>query len=293
MLAEVFGVDRTDDGVPPFDYRVCGERPGRALAAGAGTKIVPADPLSATAEADLVAVVCSRPDEPPTARVPDAIRAAHERGAYLLALCSGVFALAYAGVLDGRRVATHWRYADRLAAVCPTARIDHDILYFDDDRLVSCAGTASGIDTCLHLVRSELGLTVANRIARRMVVQPPRGGDRAQVPRELLDAADGLRPVLDWLDDRLDQPLAVSDMARAAGTSERTLLRRFGQQLDVTPYEWLTRRRVARAAELLAHSTLSVDEVARQSGFDTAPLLRHHFRRVLGTSPTAHRRNST
>jgi transcriptional regulator GlxA family with amidase domain len=295
VLAEVFGIDRTDDGVPAFDYRVCAEFPGVPLPAGPATAVIAAAPLSATEDADLVAVICSSQTEPPTPAVLDAIRDAHRRGVHLMALCTGAFALAHAGVVDGRRVAAHWRYARQLADRRPEMLVDADILYYQDGPVVSCAGTAAGIDACLHLVRSELGPAIANRIARRMVVPAHRRGTQRQLLAEPVATEDkqSVQPVLQWIDDHLDEAISLKDLAAVANISERTLLRRFNDQTGGTPYDWLTHRRIVRAQELLAHSTEPVESVARMSGFTTAHLLRHHFREQVNCTPTEFRRRVT
>jgi transcriptional regulator GlxA family with amidase domain len=292
VLTEIFGVDRTDDGVPAFDFRVCTETPERALASGTGTSVVAALPLSAADDADLVALPSSPLDRPPSDAVLQAVRHAHDRGARLLSVCTGVFALAHAGVLDGRRVVTHWRHAAHLAESHPSVVVDADLLYHQDGPIVSSAGTAAGIDACLHLIRTAHGPAVANRIARRMVVPAHRRGDQ----RQFVDTPVSLGPdhslqeVIDWIDGHLADPLSITDLAGVAGVSSRTLMRRFSTEVGVTPHGWLTQRRVARAQELLELNSWSIEEVAARSGFGSAPLLRHHFRRLIGVTPTEFRR---
>jgi transcriptional regulator GlxA family with amidase domain len=292
VLAEVFGVDRTEDGVPGFDYRVCAERPGVPMQATGGTHVIASHDLAAAADADLVAVPASPEAEHPSAAVVEVLRAAADRGAHVLSVCSGAFTLAAAGLLDGRDCTTHWRYTDKLAEMVPTARVNPNVLYCQDGTLITSAGTAAGIDACLHLVRSELGSQVANHIARRMVVPPHRdGGQQQYIDRPVPTAdAESLGPVLTWLLDHLDEPHSVASLAQRAAMSERTFARRFAAETGTTPHQWLTDQRVLRAKELLEGTALSVDQVAERTGFGTPALLRHHFTRCTGITPTAFRR---
>jgi transcriptional regulator GlxA family with amidase domain len=290
VLAEVFGIDRTDDGVPAFDYRVCAERPG-PLDSGNGTAVTAAHGLDAAADADLVAVPASATARDPSPEVVRVLREAVERGAWVLSVCSGAFSLGAAGLLDGRRCATHWRYADELAARHPGATVDPDVLYVQDGTVITSAGTAAGIDACLHLVRTELGAAAATRIARRMVVPPHRdGGQRQFIDRPVpATSAESLGDVLEFMADRLEETHTVADLARRASMSARTFARRFVAETGTTPHQWLTDQRVLRARELLEQTDLPVEDVARRSGFGTAALLRHHFNRGTGVSPTSFR----
>ncbi len=290
VLAEVFGMDRTDDGVPAFDYRVCAERPG-PLDSGNGTTVTAAHGLDAVRDADLVAVPASRASLDPGPAVLEALRAAVARGATVLSVCSGAYALGAAGLLDGRRCTTHWRYAADLAARHPLAAVDPDVLYVHDGPIVTSAGTAAGIDACLHLVRTELGAAVATRIARRMVVPPHRdGGQRQYIERPVPPTTcESLGPVLAHMAARLDEQHSVPELARRAAMSPRTFARRFVAETGTTPHQWLTDQRVLRARELLEETDLPVEEVARDAGFGTAALLRHHFSRGTGVSPSTFR----
>ncbi|MHA6764319.1 helix-turn-helix domain-containing protein [Streptacidiphilus sp. PAMC 29251] len=292
VVCEVFGIDRTDDGVPPFDFRVCGERPGEPLRLSVGAQIIPEHGLDALLDADLVAVPAStiREDYPPV--LLDAVRAASARGATILSVCSGAFLLGAAGLLDGRRCTTHWRHAEEFARRFPAAKLDPDVLFVDDGDIVSSAGTAAGIDACLHLVRRELGSGPATAIARRMVVPPQRDGGQRQyiaVPMPERDA-DSLEPLLVWMLETLDTEHTVASLAGRARLSTRTLARRFAAETGTTPQRWLATQRVARARQLLEESALGVDEIARVCGFGTAALLRHHFRRAVGVTPMDYRR---
>ncbi len=293
VVHEVFGIDRTDEGVPAFDFRPCGETAGVPLRAGNGVQLIPAYGLDGLADADLVAVPAAalRDEYPPA--VLDALRAAAERGAILLSVCSGAFVLGAAGLLDGRRCTTHWRYADQLAARFPEAKIDPDVLYVDDGTIVTSAGTAAGIDACLHLVRRELGPAVATTIARRMVVPPQRdGGQRQYVELPVPECtAESLQTVLSHMLEHLDANHTVPDLAKRARLSERTFARRFVAETGTTPGRWLSIQRVLHAQRLLEDSSLDVDQVARRCGFGTAALLRHHFHRIVGVTPTDYRRS--
>jgi AraC family transcriptional regulator, transcriptional activator FtrA len=290
-LCEVFGYDRTADGVPPIDFRVCGLEAGVAQRTTVGMSLVPDHGLDGLAGADLVAISATRErDFPP--EVLHAVRAAVAGGATLLTVCSGVFVLAAAGLLDGRRCTTHWMAVDELRAAAPRAIVDPDVLYVDDGDIVTSAGTAAGIDACLHVVRRELGSAVVNTIARRMVVPPQRDGGQRQYVEQPIPtcSADGLAPVLDWVLENLAEEHAVSDLARRARMSDRTFARRFVAETGTTPHRWLTLQRVLLAQRLLEDTDLGVDEVAQRCGFGSGALLRHHFRKVVGVAPADYRR---
>ncbi|WP_037606310.1 helix-turn-helix domain-containing protein [Streptacidiphilus rugosus] len=295
VVCEVFGIDRTEDGVPPFDFRVCTPEPGRPVQAGVGAAMTSPFGFDQLERADLVAVpaYAIRAEYPP--ELLDALRAAHARGAQLLTVCSGAFVLADAGLLDGRRCTTHWRHAEEFSRRFPLARIDPDVLYVDDGQIITSAGTAAGIDAALHLVRRELGSEAATAIARRMVVPPQREGGQRQfivqpVPERV---AESLQPLLAWLSERLDTDHSVAEMARRAHMSERTFARRFLAETGTTPGRWLAAQRVLHARRLLEQSPLTVEEIARSAGFQTAAMLRHHFRRAVGVSPADYRRSFT
>lgn len=291
VVCEVFGLDRSDQGVPRFDFRVCGPVAGEPVRTSVGAQVVPALGLDAVDDADLVVVPAIRIGSHYPEGVLDALRRASARGATLLSVCSGVFVLAAAGVIDGRRVTTHWMHAEELRRRHPTLDIDPDVLFVDDGDLITSAGTAAGIDACLHLVRRELGSRVANVIARRMVVPPQREGGQRQFVQRPVPAAeeDSFAELLDWMTEHLDEPLTVGDLARRAHTSERTFARTFVAQTGTTPLAWLTAQRVAHAQTLLEESRADLEDVARRCGFGSAALLRHHFRRTVGVTPTEFR----
>jgi AraC family transcriptional activator FtrA len=292
VLCEVFGIDRTEEGVPAVEFRVCGERPGEPVRTSVGAMLVPDLGLDAVAGADLVAVPASNIRDEYPAAVLEVLRKAHDQGSTLLSVCSGAFILGAAGLLDGRHCTTHWRHTEELQERFPTALLDPDVLFVDDGSIITSAGTAAGIDACLHFVRRELGSHAANAIARRMVVPPQRdGGQRQYVELPIPECtADSLAPLLAWLLGHLKTEHTVADLAQRANMSERTFARRFVAETGTTPNKWLTMQRVLHARQLLEDTQLSVDEVADESGFGSAALLRHHFNKIVGVAPKDYRR---
>jgi AraC family transcriptional regulator, transcriptional activator FtrA len=290
VLHEVFGIDRTEEGVPAFDYRVCAES-SDPLDAQNGITVTAAFGLEAALDADLVAVPASPAARTPSPAVVEVLRAAVERGAWVMSVCSGAFSLGAAGILDGRDCTTHWQHAAELAAAHPLARVDPDVLYVRDGTVITSAGTAAGIDAALYLVRTELGSSVATAIARRMVVPPHRdGGQRQFIDRPVpTTTAESLGPVLTWMVEHLDEAFTVDDLARRSSMSPRTFARRFVAETGTTPHQWVTDQRVLRARRLLEDTDLPVEAVARDAGFGSAALLRHHFTRCTGITPTAFR----
>jgi AraC family transcriptional activator FtrA len=291
-ICEVFGIDRQEDGVPPIEFRVCGERPGEPLRTSVGASIIPDLGLDAMDGADLVAVPAAniRAHYPPA--VLAALREAAEAGSTLLSVCSGAFILGAAGVLDGRRCTTHWRHADEFADRFPKALLDPDVLYVDDGNIVTSAGTAAGIDAALHLVRRELGAGPAGAIARRMVVPPQReGGQRQYIELPIPECTgDSLSAVLTFMLDNITEEHTISALAKRANLSERTFARRFVAETGTTPHRWITMQRALVARQLLEGTSLSIDDIAERSGFGSAALLRHHFHRIVGVAPKDYRR---
>ncbi len=296
VAVEVFGVDRTDEGIEPFDFRVCGLEPGRPLATrnAGGFTITPHLGLDAVAGSDLVIVAATqpRPDDEYPEEALEALRRAVADGATVLSLCSGSFVLGAAGLLDGRRCTTHWIYADQMQRRFPEAEVDARVLFVEDGPIVTSAGTAAGVDASLHLVRRELGAAVATRIARRMVVPPQRDGGQQQFVENPIPActADSLAPLLGWAAERLDEDHSVASLAERALMSERTFARRFQSETGTTPHKWLTQQRVLAARALLEATDLAVEQIADRVGFNSAVVLRDHFRRATGLSPQAYRR---
>jgi transcriptional regulator GlxA family with amidase domain len=274
-----------------YDFAVCA--PTREVPTETGFSVMVDHGLEALAPADTV-VVPGIGDHgwPVDDAVLEAVRAAAARGARIASICTGAFVLAAAGLLDGRRAATHWAYARRLARMFPAVDVDARVLYVDDGDVLTSAGVAAGIDLCLHMVRLDHGAEAANAVARRLVVAAHREGGQAQfVERPLSEAqGDGLAATRAWMLERLGEPLTVADMARHAGYSARSFARRFAAETGTSPLRWLIGQRVEHARRLLEGTDLPVEHVAERAGFGTATALRQHFARALETSPSAYRR---
>jgi transcriptional regulator GlxA family with amidase domain len=289
----VFGEDRRGGGVPAFDFRVCAAETG-ALATTAGFSIAVTHGLEALADAHTIIVPSWRdPDETPPAALLDALRAAHARGALLVGLCLGAFVLAAAGILDGRPASTHWAWADDFARRYPRVRLDPDVLYVDDGDVLTSAGTAAGLDCCLHVLRKICGTRAANHVARRLVVSPHRQGGQAQYVQQPMPPnprGDRLSGLLDWVSRNLAAPHTLDTLAARALMSRRTFTRRFRLATGTTVGAWLLAQRLARAQQLLESTEESVEAIATSAGFGSAASLRQHFADALRTSPTAWRR---
>ncbi|MEX3814049.1 helix-turn-helix domain-containing protein [Paraburkholderia sp. BR13439] len=289
----VFGEDRRGGGVPAFDFRVCAVETG-ALATTAGFSIAVTHGLEALADAQTIIVPSWRdPDETPSAALLDALRAAHARGALLVGLCLGAFVLAAAGILDGRPASTHWAWADDFARRYPRVRLDPDVLYVDDGNVLTSAGTAAGLDCCLHVLRKICGARVANHVARRLVVSPHRQGGQAQYVQQPMPPnprGDRLSGLLDWVSGNLAAPHTLDTLAARALMSRRTFTRRFRLATGTTVGAWLLAQRLARAQQLLESTDESVEAIATGAGFGSAASLRQHFADAFRTSPSAWRR---
>ncbi|HEV2985044.1 MAG TPA: transcriptional regulator FtrA [Vicinamibacterales bacterium] len=291
IVVEIFGLPRPELDVDWYQFQVCSLERGPLRFTGGGTMQQRAG-LRALQHAGTVVIPGWRDaDERPPDALLQAVRSAHRRGARLVTICSGVFVLAAAGLLDGKRATTHWRYVERLRARFPKIHVEPDVLYVDEGAILTSAGSAAGIDLCLHIVRLDYGARIANQVARRLVVPPQREGGQAQyVPAPVrAESSGGLARVLDWAQSRLDEPLSVNALARRAMMSTRTFARRFRAETGTTPHQWLTHQRLLAAQQRLETSAAPIDEIAQAVGLQTAATLRLHFRRALRTTPTAYR----
>ncbi|MFM0080253.1 helix-turn-helix domain-containing protein [Paraburkholderia sediminicola] len=289
----VFGEDRSNGGLPDFDFRVCAAERG-TLTTTAGFSIAVTHGLEALADADTIVVPSWRdPDETPPAALLDALRAAHARGAQLVGLCLGAFVLAAAGILDDRPASTHWAWADDFARRFPRVRLDPDVLYVDDGNVLTSAGTAAGLDCCLHVLRKMCGAQAANYVARRLVVPPHRQGGQAQYIQQPVAPnvrGDRLSCLLDWVNGNLDAPHTLDTLAERALMSRRTFTRRFRRATGTTVGAWLLAQRLGRAQQLLESTDESVEAIAGIAGFGSTASLRQHFAEAFRTSPSAWRR---
>ncbi|MEV0614686.1 helix-turn-helix domain-containing protein [Nonomuraea sp. NPDC050404] len=295
IATAVFGVAHTDLANPWYDLRLCGLRPGTSSSAPgfrlnapygleelekADTVIVPVVPESYTNGGREL------PEE-----LLDALRRAGAAGARMVSLCNGVFALAAAGLLDGRPATAHWEHTRELAERFPRVRVDDSVLYVDDGDVLTSAGLSGGLDLCLHIVRRDLGARVANQLARRLVVPAHRPGGQAQfVERAVEVGDDGIAPVLHWALEHLDRPLTVDDLAARAGMSVRSFHRNLRAATGTSPMKWLLHQRLARAQQLLESTDLPIDQISERSGLGSSNNLRHHFAAHLGVAPTEYRR---
>ena len=309
IACEVFGIRRGDvlsRMARPrwYDLHVCAPRPGHRVATPFGFSLTVERGLDDLAQADTV-IVPMAPKPPEAERQPagwrtpglpgddvlEALRAASANGARMVSFCSGAFVLAEAGLLDGRRATTHWMYLETFRRQYPRVDVVPDVLYVDEGSVLTAAGSASGMDLSLHIVRGDFGDDAADLVARRMVVPPHRDGGQAQyttVP-EVPAGGTPFAELLDWIVEHLHEPLEVADLARSAAMSERTFARRFREATGTTPHQWLTLQRVSRARQLLETTDLTIDAVATRSGLGTAANLRARLRDACGVSPSAYR----
>ena len=289
LAVEVFGLPRPEIG-QLYDCRVCALEAGPLRATGGVT--VSADfGLETLQKAETVVIPGWRgQDVVPPDELLNALRTAYQSGARVLSVCSGVFVLAHAGLLDGRRATTHWMYADKLASQFPQIEVDPAVLYIDEGQVVTSAGSAAGLDMCLNVVRQDHGAEIANRVARRLVIAPHRDGGQAQFIEQPVDASDArFAGLLEWIRDNLDQSLTIPLLAERAAMSGRTFERRFRQITGQAPGAWIRRQRLAVACKLLESGRGSVESIASQTGFGSAENLRHHFRNNLGVNPLQYR----
>ncbi|MFI9236639.1 GlxA family transcriptional regulator [Streptomyces sp. NPDC053079] len=302
VVCTVFGIPHHDLADPWYDLRLCsaggaGDSGARARAGAGGFALRTPHGLEGLAGADTVIVpsvpeACVDGDRELPPDLLTALRRAADDGARMVSLCAGAFALAAAGILDGRRATAHWMHTEQLARRHPGVAVDDSVLYVDDGDVLTSAGVTAGLDLCLHLVRRDLGAHVANQLARRLVVPAHRPGGQAQFVDLSVPATDddGLAPVLEWATAHLDRPLTVDDLARRAGTSPRTLHRRLHAATGATPLQWLLTQRLARAQSLLESTALSVERISELSGLGTGANLRRHFALHFGVTPTDYRR---
>lgn len=288
---EIFGLPRPEFGDGWYKFVTCAADAGPMRAVG-GVKITAEADLSELKQAGTVIIPGWKgADVMPSPELVAALKTAHANGARLVTICSGVFVLAAAGILTNERVTTHWRYAEKLQSRYPQLRVDPNVLYVDEGQILTSAGSAAGLDLCMHLVRRDFGPRIANQVARRLVMAPHRNGGQAQfIERPLQPRADDrLATVIAQIGERIHEPFTIEAMARAAAMSPRTFMRRFRDATGRSPAEWLIDARIERARELLESTELGIDTIAERCGFGAGATLRHHFRRKVSLSPLAYR----
>ena len=289
----VFGEDRCDVGAPLFKLKVCAAE-GGSLRSTAGLTVEAPFGLTGLRGAGTVIVPSWRdPAERPPEALLKALRQAHADGARVVGLCLGAFVLAEAGLLDGRSATTHWHLSNLFAQRYPAIAVNREVLYVDEGDIVTSAGTAAGLDCCLHLLRSDWGAEVANRVARRIVLAPHRQGGQAQYIEQVLPASGAdhrLSRVLDWVTHHLDQEHSLDALAEQAAMGRRTFTRHFRQLTGVTVGQWLLNQRLANAQRLLETTDGSIDAIAQGTGLGSAVSLRQHFSRAFGISPSTYRK---
>lgn len=291
-VVEIFALPRPELAVPWYEFAVCAAERGPIRATG-GIRLTVPHSLGALDSADTIVIPGWRSiAEPPPPQLLRRLRRAHQRGARLTSICSGVFVLAAAGVLDGKRATTHWKYVAQLSARYPRIRVEANALYVDEGQVLTSAGSAAGLDMLLHLVRRDHGAKVANQVAQRLVIPPHRDGGQAQfVPRPVAaDERGRLARLMDFVRAHLAAPHTIGSLAARAAMSRRTLQREFTGATGQAPYEWIVGERIERAKELLETTRLTAQGVAVRVGMGSAESLRHHFRRRVGTTPAQYRR---
>ncbi|MDR2262470.1 MAG: transcriptional regulator FtrA [Enterobacter asburiae] len=293
VAVEIFGLPRPEMGDTWYRFAVAAVDEGELRATG-GIRILADGDLSLLEHADLIVVPGWRGmDSPVPKALCDALRQASARGCQVMSICSGVFVLAASGLLDGRRATTHWRYIETLKTRFPAIDVVEDVLYQDEGDILTSAGSAAGIDLCLHVVRRDYGMEAANRVARRLVIPPHRDGSQTQQlsrPVAQLRESQRFGKLFDYLHQHLAQPHSVDSLSQRVGMSQRTFLRRFQDATGTTPARWLLNERLLRAKDYLENSRLSIDSIAEQTGFGQAATLRHHFRQHFALSPAQYRK---
>jgi AraC family transcriptional activator FtrA len=292
-VVELFGLPRPELNVPWYDLKVCAETREPLRVVG-GFTMRAEHGLDVLAEADTVIVPgLADVHGHVSGTLVAALRQAHARGARMVSICSGAFALAAAGLLDGREATTHWRYADLLQERFPLVRVNPSVLYVDGGDVLSSAGSAAGLDLLIHLVRADHGPGVANAVARRLVVPPHREGGQAQFIEAAVTAVeddDAVGRAMSWAMDNLARPIGVADLARVANLSQRSFIRHFKRQTGTSPLRWVISQRVAASLPMLESTTAPVEEVGAAVGFESPVTFRHHFTKVMRTSPSAYRK---
>ncbi|UFU06520.1 GlxA family transcriptional regulator [Ruania halotolerans] len=289
MPLEALGYDWDPARGPLYDVILCGDP--RGVRTHTGAQLTPERPLSALSDGDMVVVPGGRPGRPIDRQLVHELRQAAERGTRIAALCTGTFALAEAGLLDGRRATTHWRHAPLLQRMYPRIELDARALYVEDNGIFTSAGSAAGLDLCLHLIRRDHGERVANTIARNLVIASHRDGDQAQyvTAEPLEDRAAWLNHLRDWLRRNLVRPVTLTELGQAANLSARTLARRFQRDVGTTPMRWVAAERIAMAKELLEATDLTIDRISFDVGFGSPVTFRAAFAREVGISPGLYR----
>ena len=293
VAVEVFGLPRPEMGDTWYRFAVAAVDEGELRATG-GIRILADGDLRLLEHADLIVVPGWRGvDSPVPEALCDALRQASARGCQVMSICSGVFVLAASGLLDGRRATTHWRYIETLKTRFPAIDVVEDVLYQDEGDILSSAGSAAGIDLCLHVVRRDYGMEAANRVAHRLVIPPHRDGSQTQQlsrPVAQLRESQRFGKLFDYLHQHLAQSHSVDSLSQRVGMSQRTFLRRFQDATGTTPARWLLNERLLRAKDYLENGRLSIDSIAEQTGFGQAATLRHHFRQHFALSPAQYRK---
>jgi transcriptional regulator GlxA family with amidase domain len=292
VACETFGDRSPTPGIPWYTLSICAAAPGPVATDGGFVMQVPHG-LERLRHVDTVIVPPTVLLERIPAEVFEALRGAHARGARIVSFCTGAFVMAEAGLLDGRRATTHWEECADLARRYPQVSVDPGVLYVDEGDVLTSAGSAAGIDLCLHIVRRDYGAEVATQLARQLVISPQRDGGQAQfidTPMPILDSSNLFAQTVAWLQEHLGEQVTVEDLAARSAMSPRTFARRFLASTGMTPYQWLLRERVLFAQRLLETTDLSIEAVAAKSGFGTADAMRTYFRRTVHTSPQAYRR---
>ncbi|MEV4889457.1 helix-turn-helix domain-containing protein [Nonomuraea sp. NPDC055795] len=291
-VVEIFGLPRPELDLPWYDLKVCAETGGPLRVVG-GFTMRAEHGLDVLTSADTVIIPGTDLSGPVSPALVGAVREAHARGARVVSICSGAFTLAAAGLLDGRDAATHWKYADLLQHRHPEVRVNPEVLYVDDGDVLTSAGSAAGLDLLIHLVRRDHGASIANTVARRLVVPPHREGGQAQFIEAAVTPVgedDGVARAMAWALDHLAEQITVRELARRAHMSQRSFIRHFKRQTGTSPLRWVISQRVAASLTMLESTTAPVEAIGAAVGFESPVTFRHHFTRAMRTSPSAYRR---